>query len=487
MLLMITKQFSRNNPCKSILTFNSTNCRARDIDFPGLFFYAEGKGGIFMELGQRLKDARQNAGLSQEQLAKQMGVSRQTISNWENSRSMPDVGSAVKLSGIYNITLDELLKNKSDVLKTFEDLAAKRRRFWQMLLEVGIILDLLATLLIGQKLESAAVIFLVTGISLEYLSIFMHLRVFDHDMGEMLRGTLGLVLHIGCNVLLRFTMPTLGVNFLRLLALGLIWSAGVFTIDSKSTRLWLIIVLIIGTPLLNMGVFLQSSGGLNKADPTGQSYEITRVLYPEGSTVEEYTKIELAGKHLYVSDRNGDRTASYGPFTYVEPVPGETRKGTWSLVPEEDPSSLFRITAEADDSVLLSFFRHEQLLWRGELVPYGRNTCVVDVATFGHSTYFQPDWYAPGRPDPEPNFSHADVVGDAKMKLTVAGLPTEILTLYEEYHHGDTVENTTYTLEPTKPHQFPLELYTRYDGEEEWALYRIPFEVGEYRFILIFQ
>ena len=143
-----------------------------------------------MELGQRLKDARQNAGLSQEQLAKQMGVSRQTISNWENSRSMPDVGSAVKLSGIYNITLDELLKNKSDVLKTFEDLAAKRRRFWQMLLEVGIILDLLATLLIGQKLESAAAIFLVTGISLEYLSIFMHLRVFDHDMGEMLRGTL---------------------------------------------------------------------------------------------------------------------------------------------------------------------------------------------------------------------------------------------------------------------------------------------------------
>ena len=56
---------------------------------------------MFMKLGQKLKEARLNAGLKQEELAKQLGVSRQTISNWENDRSYPDLGSAVKLSNLY--------------------------------------------------------------------------------------------------------------------------------------------------------------------------------------------------------------------------------------------------------------------------------------------------------------------------------------------------------------------------------------------------
>ena len=79
-----------------------------------------------------------------------------------------------------------------------------------------------------------------------------------------------------------------------------------------------------------------------------------------------------------------------------------------------------------------------------------------------------------------------DVVGDAKMKLTVTGLSQETLTLYEEYHCGSLVETAAYTLEPAKPCRYEMELTTRYDGKEEWALYRIPFEDGEYRFVLVF-
>lgn len=440
-----------------------------------------------MELGKQLKEARAGANLSQEELAKRIGVSRQTISNWENGRSLPDVGSAVKMSNVYQVSLDELLKDETSVLKTFEDLVTKRRKFWQMMLEVGIILDILSTLLIVQEMAGIATVCRVAGIVLEYLAIFMHLRVFDHDWGEILRGTIGLVLHLCCNILLRFTMSALGVSFLRLLSFGLIWSAGVLTIDLKSTRLWLIIVLFFGTPLLNIGTAVQELGGFNDADPFGQSYQVAQVLHPEGGSVQEYTKIELAGNaHMYISDRNGDRIASYGPFTYAKPIPGQTQKGTWSLIPEDDPDGMLQISVEADDSILLSYFRQEQLLWRGRLSPYGRNTCVVDVSTFGKSIYFQPDWYAPGRADPQPSISRVDVVGNAKMKLTVAGLPQETLTLYEEYHHGSQVENASYSLAPIKPHRYELELCTRYDGEEEWALYRIPFEGGEYRFVLVF-
>lgn len=48
--------------------------------------------------------------MTQEYVAEVLGVSRQTISNWENSRSYPDIERIVKLSDIYELSLDELLK-----------------------------------------------------------------------------------------------------------------------------------------------------------------------------------------------------------------------------------------------------------------------------------------------------------------------------------------------------------------------------------------
>ena len=50
-----------------------------------------------MEFGQKLKEARLKAGRKQEDVAKQLGVSRQTMSNWENDRSYPDLASVLKL------------------------------------------------------------------------------------------------------------------------------------------------------------------------------------------------------------------------------------------------------------------------------------------------------------------------------------------------------------------------------------------------------
>ncbi len=63
-----------------------------------------------MELGKQIKECRQAAGLSQEELAERVYVSRQTISNWENDKSYPDVHSLVLLSEIFQISLDKLIK-----------------------------------------------------------------------------------------------------------------------------------------------------------------------------------------------------------------------------------------------------------------------------------------------------------------------------------------------------------------------------------------
>ena len=70
-----------------------------------------------MELGKQIKKYRQEAQLSQEELADRVYVSRQTISNWENDKSYPDVNSLVLLSEIFQISLDILIKGDIEVMK----------------------------------------------------------------------------------------------------------------------------------------------------------------------------------------------------------------------------------------------------------------------------------------------------------------------------------------------------------------------------------
>ena len=70
-----------------------------------------------MEHGKQIKKHRQEVQLSQEKLADRVYVSRQTISNWENDKSYPDVNSLVLLSEIFQISLDNLIKGDIEVMK----------------------------------------------------------------------------------------------------------------------------------------------------------------------------------------------------------------------------------------------------------------------------------------------------------------------------------------------------------------------------------
>ena len=68
-----------------------------------------------MELFEKLKAARAQAGLTQEQAAEALLVSRQTVSNWETGKTYPDIVSVVKMSDLYGVSLDALLKEKEEV------------------------------------------------------------------------------------------------------------------------------------------------------------------------------------------------------------------------------------------------------------------------------------------------------------------------------------------------------------------------------------
>ena len=67
-----------------------------------------------MTLGEKIKEARKQCGLSQEQLAEKMSVSRSAIAKWENGLGLPNDESLKLLADYFGITIDELIPNKSN-------------------------------------------------------------------------------------------------------------------------------------------------------------------------------------------------------------------------------------------------------------------------------------------------------------------------------------------------------------------------------------
>lgn len=79
-----------------------------------------------MSLGEKIIELRKKENLTQEKLSEKIGISRQTLSNWEGNCTSPDIIQAKKLSKIFRISLDDLLsietdlecKKENDILKT---------------------------------------------------------------------------------------------------------------------------------------------------------------------------------------------------------------------------------------------------------------------------------------------------------------------------------------------------------------------------------
>lgn len=66
-----------------------------------------------MNFSEKLKEIRKNEGLSQEQLAEKIGVSRQAITKWETGKGLPDVENMMIIAEIFKTTLDELLRDSA--------------------------------------------------------------------------------------------------------------------------------------------------------------------------------------------------------------------------------------------------------------------------------------------------------------------------------------------------------------------------------------
>lgn len=70
-----------------------------------------------MEIGSQIKKYRGAQGLSQDALAEKIFVTRQTVSNWETGKSYPDIHSLLLLSSVFNVSLDQLVKEDIEAMK----------------------------------------------------------------------------------------------------------------------------------------------------------------------------------------------------------------------------------------------------------------------------------------------------------------------------------------------------------------------------------
>lgn len=90
-----------------------------------------------ISLGEKIRDYRKKAGLSQEQLAEELNVSRQAITKWETNKGVPDISNLIAISDEFGITLDELIKEDAVVKKKIiSDSSSKK---WHILVIIYLI------------------------------------------------------------------------------------------------------------------------------------------------------------------------------------------------------------------------------------------------------------------------------------------------------------------------------------------------------------
>lgn len=92
---------------------------------------------LHMSLGEKLKTLRQQAALSQEQLAERLNVSRQAVTKWETGKGIPDIANLIAISEEFDLSLDELIKDNIAVKnKIIADGSSKK---WHILVIVYLV------------------------------------------------------------------------------------------------------------------------------------------------------------------------------------------------------------------------------------------------------------------------------------------------------------------------------------------------------------
>ena len=433
-----------------------------------------------MKFGEKLKQARLKAELTQEAVAKQIGVSRQSLSNWENDRTYPDLASVLKLSDLYGLSLDDLLRHDMELRRNME----QQRKRWENL---GGVLHDFALLLVACVIPLAwlektdlGIALGLTGIVLicivHLLFVFrlgsdwkiMALRCLSMLMwfvGYMLRilsdhtNPLGDVLWFGGHALHLF-----GAGYRR-------WDVEFPRHMTAFTGFVMALVIVFGT-IPFVGDSFEKGGHIPGNPFNSRDYRVTQVLAGEEAPVPMVYLGSTTSVYLDYPGQEEQRLE--GKFTYITQPEGADTKGVWEMLNGE---RLYRVTLEQDDSVTLGCMENGKTLWAYELEPAPTMGCtILDVLG---STVASANWYYPGSFDGIESTGGLHLRAKGTIKLSVPGTEP-IVTIYEEFRDGNTAEHQTLVLTKDSRGFVKFKRETRQDGGKQTGIYRVPYQDGEF-------
>ena len=123
---------------------------------------------ISMSIGERLYNLRKERNMSQEDLANELGVSRQTVSKWETGESTPDFDKIIPICDFFGITSDELISGKQNIIEAKQE--NKKGKFARNLaisvaLYIISLVAIIATSTIGQEILGVCLFFTIIAIA----------------------------------------------------------------------------------------------------------------------------------------------------------------------------------------------------------------------------------------------------------------------------------------------------------------------------------
>lgn len=443
-----------------------------------------------MEFGEKLRQARTQAGLTQEDVVRQLGVSRQTVSNWENNRSYPDLASALKLSDLYGLSLDDMLKEDVELRLKLAQQQEDRKKCCSWVHDFGLVLLSIALLLGRYEQTEAGITLGVMGLVI--LAVSHGLLVFYfRENGKLLAlRTLSVVLWFAGAFLRISSGHSSGTGDLLFLT-GLVLLCYVNHQQQKipgsslpNTMFTGFVVAVV--LLLSLTSWVTDSvekGEYNDANPfiRGRDWRVAEVLHGDGAALP---LVSLSGGHyIYLEYPKEDSKNLGGQFIHIPQPEGSALQGVWEMIPEENTDLRYRVTVEDDGSVMLACLEEEQLQWKYRLETAPAVGCTI-LDSLGVVTGAV-DWYY------DENFLDLEdpgglpLRGKGTIKLSVPG-DSETVTIYEEFRDGDAVEHQTMTLTKDRRGFVKFDRATRQNGQKQTGIYRIPYDGGEFVLVINF-
>lgn len=438
-----------------------------------------------MKFGEKLKQARIRADLTQEQVIKQLGVTRQSLSNWENDRTYPDLASVVKLSDLYQMSLDDLLREDMELRRKMERQQDRMKKLCSFLLSVVILFLGGFCLFKWMNKTAISIAMLSSGLALMIAEDFLSVRFLGSSRKAFALRNLAYVLFWISNYINYGGNGGLPGIFLTFVVIVLLGYTSYQIRSEKFVRLPMNAVTGFAVALALVFSSIPIAGDALKAGIQAEvnpfnsvKYRVTEVIQGPGDKIP---MVRLSATNLVSLEFPDEKIPLEGDFTYINQPEGATTKGVWEMIEGE---KLYRITVEADESVTLSCAENEKVQWKYRLEPTPTMGIMIkDVLGTG---FGWGEWYLADSVDLSGDLGGWEVGARGKIRLTIPGdEPT--VTIYEEYRDGNKVEYNTMILTRDRKGNVEFQRQTRPDGGEQTGIYRIPYEDGEFILILRFK